>query len=1156
MADIDEEKIELPEESVAKIAELVEEQRAWVLAHLEEPPRRSSISSATDQVRIKVDLLIHIAQFLEKLSVAQTREEMDDLLEFDLHNRLSHVPEMFDLRAFPDYENIVVNALGRCLNEAARPGIMGRPWRRHAMTVHNTLGRGIKFDDSKIPGYADAWKAAFVAAVEGAPDFAIGIVNSVGDEVNFREIPNYEALVKEKYYSLMLQCHGREDEVLRATLGEGLDYSDRGQKIIEKMAEYLNDVRPINVVGILYILKKFGPGVGFNADSIENFESGIKAAFLCCLQNGNLGVPDAKKIKDKLGAGINFDDEARTGIVYNLDHFKDHEEHWFKRAIDIKEVFGEGINISADPECQRAVVGFCMKMLETPSWRTQFVASMKEKLGGGINFSDETVAGYSKVVKEAFLSKLKNGDAEDAVIIRDTFGQGVDLSAAKLEGYGAAIRDGFKRLVKMVSVDGAKFLADELEEGAEIEDKADIVQQAFLELLQNGKWEWATQLQEGFAPNIMCDRKHIDTEQYDLAFRNCLLLYLTRSMVSDIGTSRQLHEQLGEGVDITDLLRTLIDERSDKFIAFANKDHWRAVFGDKAINRFLEALPKRTDEKRNAFTHNAYDRTTQFLAFLERTGLFSPDAEGFKKVTKFVEQFGLARSQNLCQLFYALDGLKDGETVPKEISVPGINTVADLEARINDLRQKVYGDEPILELGDLNEIERELLALVTGKSAHHFDGSRPTISTIIEDFNIASKGGEIAGTPEGYNVESMDVAETSIEFDPDTVQDDYLILKKEIVASVENPGDVAQLIRVSVAIADEKLGTLSRLGDAPYITDQIEKVKALRSNVEAAKNLDELMTVMLQTKFMGKRNPFDSVMRRIVFRKIFMKNRSPEALADMLARLSGEEVTGPNILEIIGMIDDVVKHHALNMDQDDADGYWGTNAWATLKNSRRDSRLVDVRKIFMPHIDRLREAANKFELVSTGKKLHVRSVPDRGFVGEMSGYLADVCYTAEYPLLQPRPNLIPHKLVVGEGREAEFFGSYLVFELEEDAGEKVMLVRGFNVPREANIDIVQFIETTFDRLAITSRKRGITKIVVPGIMGALTNYPLTKNYLYNRYIRGREAITLREVFAFNNYDLTNSCFTVRTIDQQGIAPDTNWMANKPLATEAPPATIT
>lgn len=53
MADIDDKKIELPEESAAAIAELVEEQRAWVLAHLEEPPRRSSISSATDQVRIK-----------------------------------------------------------------------------------------------------------------------------------------------------------------------------------------------------------------------------------------------------------------------------------------------------------------------------------------------------------------------------------------------------------------------------------------------------------------------------------------------------------------------------------------------------------------------------------------------------------------------------------------------------------------------------------------------------------------------------------------------------------------------------------------------------------------------------------------------------------------------------------------------------------------------------------------------------------------------------------------------------------------------------------------------------------------------------------------------------------------------------------------------
>lgn len=1155
MADIDDKKIELPEESATAIAELVEEQRTWVLAQLEEPPRRDSISSATDQVRIKVDLLIQTTHFLERLRVAQTQQEMDELLEFDLRDRLSHVPEMFDLRAFPDYESIVVNALGRCLKEAAQPGICGRPWRRHAMTVHNTLGRGIKFDDSKIPGYTDAWKAAFVAAIEDTSDSATAIVNSVGDEVNFREIPNYEALVKTKYYSLMLQCHGKEDEVLRAALGEGLDYSDRDREIIEKMGEYLNDIRPINVVGILYILKKFGDEVEFKADDIENFESGVKAAFLCCLQNGNLSVTAAEKIKNKLGTGINFDDEVRAGIIYNLDQFKNHEDHWFKRAIEIKEVFGEEMDLSAYPECQRAIVGFYMKLLRSTSWRTTFVASMKEEFGEGINFSDETVAGYSDAVKEAFLRKLRDGDAEDAVIIRDAYGQGVPLDA-ELEGYGIAVRDGFKKLVSSASIDMAKLLISEFETGAEIEDKSAIVHKTFLEELKRNRGRGALLLKEGFAPDIICDRNHIGPAQYDQAFLNCLAHCIDSASVTDIGTQHYIYEQLGEGVDITDLLRKLIEEDSEKFIALARRDHWRAIFGEQTLDRFLDALPKRTDEKRNAFTHNPYDRTTQFLAFLNRTGLFEPDEEGFAKITKFVERFGFARSQNLCHLFYVLDGLKDGEPVPREVSVPGINTVADLEARISDLRQKVYGDEPILKLGELNGIERELLALVTGKSVHHFDAGRPTIDRIIDEFDTASKEGEIAGTPEGYNVELIDVAETSIEFDPEPVRGDYLTLKEEIVASVENPEDVEPLTAISLRFADEKLQTLSRLGDARYITDQIEKVKALRSKIETSKNLDELMTVMLETKLMGKKNPFDSVMRQIVFRKIFMKNHSPEALADMLARLSREEVTGPNILEIIGMIDDVVKHHALNMDQDDADGYWGPNAWETLKNSRHDRSLVDVRKIFMPHIDRLREAAGKFELVSTGKKLHVRSVPDRGFVGEMSGYLADVCYTAEYPLLQPRPNLIPHKLIVGEGQEAEFFGSYLVFELEENNGEKVMLVRGFNVPREATIDIVKFIETTFDRLAVTARKRGATKIVIPGIIGALTNYPLTKNYLYNRYIRGRESITLKEEFEFNNYDLTNSCFTVRAIDQQGIGPDSKAIASNPLAPEAPPVATT
>jgi len=324
---------------------------------------------------------------------------------------------------------------------------------------------------------------------------------------------------------------------------------------------------------------------------------------------------------------------------------------------------------------------------------------------------------------------------------------------------------------------------------------------------------------------------------------------------------------------------------------------------------------------------------------------------------------------------------------------------------------------------------------------------------------------------------------------------------------------------------------LRNQGDSKFVLKQISEVEALRKQIESIQDLNALMTLLLQTRFMGKKNPFYSVMRQIVFRKIFIRNRSPEVLDDILARLSGEKISGQNVLEVIGIIDNMVKHHALNLEKNNKEQYWDQETWDSIKASIKDKKLINVLKIFSPHIGKLRNAAKNFKLNETGKTRKVRSIPDRGFVGEMSAYLADVCYSAEYPLLESRPNLIPHKLVVGEEQESEFFGSYLIFELEEDTGDKVMLVRGFNVPDEASIDIVKFIEITLDKLEATARKRGISKIVIPGLMGALTNYPLTKNYLYNKYVVGKQAIKLNKRFDFNNYDLTETCFVAREIEQ-------------------------
>lgn len=1160
MAPEEDTQIEIPEDSAEAIAALADQQRSWVMEQLE-ATATSEVLRRADRVRLRVKLLVQITEFLPKLEKARTKQEMDELLGFELRDDLQGVTGIFDLAAFPGYEKIITDAMMHCLQEAATPGIMGRQWRRNALIIHNVLGRNLTFDKAQIPGYEKAWKTVFLEAVKDAFAEAESMLNTV-TEINFREIPNYEAVVKEKYYDVLFHGRWGDDKKLRSVVGEGLDYSDQDEKIIAKVGEYLHGPETIHVAMVVQWLERFGDRVEFSADKIDDFEAGVKAAFLCCLKNGHLSVEAAKVVKKHLGAHIDFSDEVRAGIIFNLDRFEGKEDHNFKRAIQIQETLGAEVVLHTDPECRRSIVNFCMRMLATNFWNVDYIAELKERFGENISFSEATVPGYNTTVQATFLTRICEGDVEYAAIIRDDFGQGVPLGAADLDGYAEAVEHCFRDLMNRASVERAKLLTDTFEEGAEIKDKTQIVQGAFLKQLTDKRWRKAIKIKESFEPDIPCDREHIGTKEYDEAFCACLDFRIERCCSArEMGSATKLYESLGAGVDISKVLRRTIEDDPGKFIAFANRQHWKTLFGDELIDRLLNVLPKRTDEKRNAFTHNSYDRTSQFLAFGFRTGLFYPDKEGIEIVTDYIQMFGLARAQNLYLCFHDLRKNRLGKPAPGRAASEGITSLADLENRIKELRGRVYGDEPILELGDLGPIEVELLSLVTGKSTHRFDDGRPMIGSIIDDFGYAVEQGEIEPTPEGYQVETIEVAETTIEFDPEEVRADYQVLKKEIIDSVEKPEEVLPLVITSLRIIDRKLATLrgiddeGKTGKRRALDAQIEKAEELQTQLREVKNLDALMGVMLTTKFMGANNPFYSVMRQIVFRKIFIKNRSPEVLADMLARLSAEEVTGPNILEIIGMIDDTVKHHVLNVEEDNKERYWSRGTWQVLRNNRRDKSQVDVRKIFMPHIDRLRKAASKFELVSSGKTRNIRSIPDRGFVGEMSGYLADVCYTAEYPLLKPRPNMVPHKFVDGEGEEAEFFGSFLTFELEEDTGEKVMLVRGFNVPNEATIDIASFIEEQFNRLEKTAQRRGTTKIVIPGLMGALTNYPLTKRYLLNRYIKGRTPITLKEEFKFNGYDLTENCFVVRTIQQEAN------VSSRPTTTkltrpETPPPAMT
>ncbi len=612
---------------------------------------------------------------------------------------------------------------------------------------------------------------------------------------------------------------------------------------------------------------------------------------------------------------------------------------------------------------------------------------------------------------------------------------------------------------------------------------------------------------------------------------------------ADLFNGSQLRKILqnlpGNSVDIPGFLKVLALKDPLEFTRRANKEQWKVVFGEDVINNFLDALPKQTDEKRNAFTHNEYDRTTAFLSYLiSYSGAdFSLNNQDIGILTDYIRQFGLSKTPVLFRFFKNLSLFEQSkiDQLPQDIVDSGISSTTEMVSQLKKVKEMVYSENPMTDLANLTTFEIEMLRFITGKSSHRWDSGKPRIEQIIQDFQRDLQGGRIESLFPEYQTETIDTSKIRIEFNEDAIREDYDVLKSEILASIENPKDVDGLKEVVKQALQRKIQETQQVASESEgkklesVTGGIARFEDYVGRLGGIDNIDSLLVNLFDMNFdKTEQKVINSVFRRIIFSKIFQKHYSPGFIEEMKRQLDGEMSAG-SIESILNIVDEMAKTHALNLEGNNKEGYWSNEVFAKIKGSKRGR---DLPHSFSPHIGKLREEVEKFQKIQIGGSNTIRAIPDRGFVGEMSGYLADVCYTAEYPLLSRYPNLTPFKFVTNnpDTGEPEFIGSVLVFEVKSVGDKPSMLVRAFDVPHENEIDIASFIEQYLDKLAIVAKQRGITQILIPGNSGAMSNYQMTINYMRQTYTAGKSPVSLSERFAFNGYDLTNDCYVARIIE--------------------------
>ena len=665
----------------------------------------------------------------------------------------------------------------------------------------------------------------------------------------------------------------------------------------------------------------------------------------------------------------------------------------------------------------------------------------------------------------------------------------------------------------------------------------------FYYLISNGSLD-KNFLTDNLTPEILNTYSHEDKkilsfiiDHSDIIQNQKLVDYLTncRSEIDRYINNNELTEEFYQSYAFKD---------PKSFIESFNKAVWKKTFGKDVINNLLNSLPtsKLNDEKRNAFTHNQYDRTSKFFIMLSiyANKNFQLDAENIKIAAEYIKSYGLSPNLEFYKYFQLLFKHQSDPSIvlPTELVENQIDSIEKLNQEIKKTQKICFSQEPLINLSEMTPFQKNLISIITGHSTNQW--TKIPLDSIISDYTFDYQSGDIKPLPNEFIAETINTSTIKTETDKKIGESQILTsLKQEILSSIDDPNNPSIEKDLISDMLNQRINSLSQDFEKvdpkkpkkqEFILKQTDVIKQKLEEISHADSTDSLLSALVSFNYgLGDdQEKLNSVLRRLVFKKVFDKHQnSPGWQESLRISLESETATVDAVDNISNLINNIIKDHALNFESKNQDGYWDESTFEVMK---KYSSVFKKNLSLSTFINELDIFKKNFVITQLGTNQTVSLIPDRGLIGEMSGYMADVCYTKVYPLLKQYPGLVPYKFVSNpETEDSKFLGSTLVFQVEDADNQPVFLIRAFNIPQEQSIDIGNFFETFVDHLSSIAKKMGVKKIISAGTSGTISNYSITNNYVISKYVTGQKNVPLKNTFNFNGYDITNQCYLVRDI---------------------------
>lgn len=460
-----------------------------------------------------------------------------------------------------------------------------------------------------------------------------------------------------------------------------------------------------------------------------------------------------------------------------------------------------------------------------------------------------------------------------------------------------------------------------------------------------------------------------------------------------------------------DGVRRYAEDDPTRFITQSAKQDWRELFGDEVMDEFFQALPINSDERRNAFLHNKYDRTTDFMHYLVDRMKIKLSKDTVQMAGEYIQFFGFSKCDMVVECFEILTQLENGSIteLPQRMKNLGLTNKTEFLKSINLLKNKMYGEEPLIDLSSFNPLELEILNVMTGKASHRFDTNRPKFTQIVSDFQKDSERGHIEGIPEGYSPITLTSSNVELHLDTSPYSHTVRELASEVRSGIDFKNESTGILQQAHALLRGKVTTLKKLIESTdphkrsYLEAEVRRFEDYAhglGELSATEVTSDLLFQRLISIKLGKtdRAEFGKLIRAAIFARLY---EAEPGFRDWMMNFSDlrdddAPIEPETILKLKDFIKDPIQEHVLKFNSEgDLMKYWSPETRAEMRVSRDN-----LRDIFEPYYGKLSEGAGAIRETQTSSDSGIQAIPDRGFIGEMSGYLADVCYTAEYPFTQ------------------------------------------------------------------------------------------------------------------------------------------------------------